>query len=69
MTCAEVKQRAQVKIAEIDGKIIALERMRHALTRLAARCRGEGPTSECPILEALSEVSLPNKTEFSITIK
>ncbi len=66
MTCAEVKQRAQIKIAEIDAKIAALERMRDALTRLAARCRGEGPTSECPILETLGEVSSPGGTGFAV---
>lgn len=65
MTCAQVKERAQTKIAEINEKIAALEKMRDALTRLAARCRGEGPTSECPILEALSEVSCSGGAEFS----
>ncbi|MBW2066659.1 MAG: MerR family transcriptional regulator [Deltaproteobacteria bacterium] len=58
-TCREVKTRATAKIAEIEEKIRALERMKLALTKIADRCRGKGPISECPILEALNEIS-PN---------
>lgn len=54
-TCADVRQRATAKIAEIEDKRRQLERMQAALERLAARCTGAGPTGECPILEALEE--------------
>lgn len=64
-TCAEVRQKANNKIEEIEEKIQALQRMKIALSKLAAKCRGEGPTSQCPILEALSEVSSFRETEFS----
>lgn len=52
-TCAEVRRRAQSKVADIEARISSLERMKGALERLAARCRGRGPTKECPILEEL----------------
>ena len=52
-SCAQVRQRARQKIAAVDEKISQLGRIRSALTELAAACRGNGPTSECPILEAL----------------
>lgn len=52
-TCADVRQHARAKIADIEGRITALERMKAALERLAHSCRGRGPTSECPILEVL----------------
>lgn len=52
-TCADIRQRARRKLATVDGKIQDLQRIKQALTRLAAACQGEGPTSECPILEAL----------------
>lgn len=52
-TCADIRQRAREKISAVDGKIADLEKIRDALTRLAATCRGKGPTSECPILESL----------------
>ena len=52
-SCRDVKRRAEAKIAEIEAKIEDLARIRHSLRRLAAACRGRGPTSECPILDAL----------------
>jgi len=52
-TCADIRQRARQKIAAVDNKIEDLRRIKGALTTLAAACRGTGPTSECPILEAL----------------
>jgi MerR family mercuric resistance operon transcriptional regulator len=54
-TSGDVKKKTKSKIAEIEGKIHTLQMMKIALSRLAARCRGEGPISECPILDALSE--------------
>jgi len=52
-SCGNIKKRAEIKISEIDSKILALKKMRKALFRLKHSCRGRGPTSECPILEAL----------------
>ena len=53
-TCSEVKQRAEAKIADIDAKLRDLQRMQQALGHLVAACSGRGPTSHCPILEALA---------------
>lgn len=53
-TCGDVKRRAEVKIADVKEKILTLQGMKKALTKLVASCRGRGPTSECPILEALN---------------
>jgi MerR family mercuric resistance operon transcriptional regulator len=55
MTCADVRGLARSKIADIDARIAALQHMRLALEKLARRCRGEGPTSQCPILDALDD--------------
>jgi len=52
-TCADVRHRARVKVADIEGRIESLRRMKDALERLARKCRGKGPTTECPILEEL----------------
>ena len=57
-TCGDVKRRAEAKIGDIEEKIRALQKMKKALTKLASTCRGRGPTSECPILEALSAEGL-----------
>ena len=52
-SCAEVRSRAKAKIDDIDAKIRDLQRMRQALDKLVASCRGRGPISACPILDAL----------------
>lgn len=52
-TCEDVRKRAQAKVADIEKRIASLDRMKTALVRLGRRCRGKGPTSECPILEEL----------------
>ena len=56
-TCGDVKARAEEKILDIEGKIRSLHRMKRALEQLAAECTATGPTSECPILEALERSS------------
>jgi MerR family mercuric resistance operon transcriptional regulator len=53
-TCDEVKSRAEAKIADIDNKLRDLQRMKAALLQLATACSGRGPTSHCPILDAMS---------------
>jgi MerR family mercuric resistance operon transcriptional regulator len=57
-TCGDVKSRAEAKIAEVEGKMRALQRIKKGLTKLVALCRGSGPTSKCPIMEALNSEDL-----------
>ena len=45
-----MRKRALDKVADIEERIASLERMKAALDRLARKCRGRGPTTECPIL-------------------
>ncbi len=52
-TCADVRKQTELKIADVEEKIRALQRIETALKKLAASCVGTEPTSECPILEAL----------------
>lgn len=52
-SCADVKVRAETKIADIEEKIRTLQRMKRALAKLTKACSGDGPTSECAILESL----------------
>jgi MerR family transcriptional regulator, copper efflux regulator len=54
-SCADVRALAKLKIADIDTKMADLARIQAALEKLARACRGEGPTSECPILDALDD--------------
>ena len=52
-TCDMVKSHAGVKVADIEGKIATLKKMKLALVKLTKLCHGAGPTSECPILDFL----------------
>lgn len=52
-TCGDVRKIAEGKMQEIESKIRHLKKIKRALNTLAESCRGKGPTSECPILEAL----------------
>lgn len=54
-SCADVRRHAEVKILEVRSKIDALQQIERALTRLAKSCSGVGPTSECPILDAIDK--------------
>jgi MerR family copper efflux transcriptional regulator len=54
-SCADVRQRAMEKIADIDAKVAGLARMRKVLDRLVETCPGDAPTTDCPILEALED--------------
>jgi Hg(II)-responsive transcriptional regulator len=52
-TCADVKREAESKISDIDERIGQLRTMRAALVEITRSCSGEGPTSACPILDAI----------------
>lgn len=52
-SCADVRTRAEAKIADIEQRVAQLNRMKRALAKLAVACSGRGPTSECPILDAM----------------
>jgi MerR family transcriptional regulator, copper efflux regulator len=53
--CAEVRDLARAKVRDIERRIAELERMAAALSRLSRACRGNGPTGECPLLDALDQ--------------
>ena len=57
-SCADVKARAEAKIADVEQRIAQLGRMKRALVKLASACSRRGPTSTCPILEALEHKEL-----------
>src|SRR6266851_4933768 len=54
-SCEEVKLRTEAKLAEVERKMVELQRMRHALLQVAALCTGQGPASACPVLDALDQ--------------
>jgi len=50
---ARVKRSAQSKLADVDRKIAALQKIREGLATLVAACPGHGRAADCPILQAL----------------
>lgn len=57
-TCQDVRGRAEAKLSEVEEKIQDLKQIRGALSDLLDACeKGEAPTSDCPILDAMKEKS------------
>ncbi|HRK30632.1 MAG TPA: MerR family DNA-binding protein [Tepidisphaeraceae bacterium] len=56
-SCADVRERAETKLSDIDQKIRDLKRMRKALARLTTACPGRGSVNECPILESFDSTN------------
>jgi DNA-binding transcriptional MerR regulator len=52
---ARVKRAAEKKLADVEARIAALERVRDGLGKLVAACPGHGLARNCPILKALGE--------------
>lgn len=52
-SCDQVKERAAAKLAEVERKMVELQHMRQALLQVASLCEEEGPSSRCPMLDAL----------------
>lgn len=52
-TCVDVKRCAEEKLSDIESKIRTLQKMKKSLVKLTKQCISKGPTSECPLLNAL----------------
>jgi Hg(II)-responsive transcriptional regulator len=53
VTCADIEKKTMIKIQDIDQRIRKLRRIRKVLFQLKKSCKGNVPSSECPILDAL----------------
>ena len=54
-SCEEVKGHTEAKIAEVERKLVELQRVRQALLQVHSLCTGQGPTGRCPMLDALNQ--------------
>ncbi len=52
-SCADIREKAEAKLTDVEKKITELRKMKKALAKLAVSCVGSGPVSECPIIDAL----------------
>lgn len=51
--CDEVRERAEIKLREVQDRIVALRRIEDVLTGLIGSCRTRAATDPCPILDSL----------------
>lgn len=56
-TCADIQERALLKVRTIEEKIRDLTKIKSVLSDLAESCKGSGPIGDCPILDALENPS------------
>ena len=61
--CADVRERAQVKLDEITQKIAAMKGIQTALEKLIAACPGQGALQVCSIIDAI-ETPETTRTEL-----
>lgn len=60
-TCRDVKEQAEEKLENVETKIRDLRRIQEALSTLIDACADrEGPTSDCPILDAMENENALN---------
>jgi MerR family copper efflux transcriptional regulator len=59
MTCADVRKRAEAKMADIEQKIKSLYIMKRALRQLVSTCAADGPASKCSFLANLDQRRWP----------
>ena len=56
--CGDIRGLTKDKLHEIEGKIKSLRKIKQALQSLINQCPSEGPSEECPILDALDAVEV-----------
>ena len=54
-SCADVRRKAQAKIADVDEKIRHLQAIRRSLVKITAACSGQGPIATCSVIQALND--------------
>lgn len=48
--CDHIRQRAETKVAEIEGKIRSLQQMKRSLGKIVERCRSKNSADDCPLV-------------------
>ena len=48
--CDHIRQRAEAKVADIEGKIRSLRQMKRSLGNIVRRCRAANAAADCPLV-------------------
>jgi MerR family copper efflux transcriptional regulator len=51
--CEHIRERAKLKITEIEDKILSLRKMKRSLKKVVSECESQDALGECPLLEGL----------------
>ena len=62
-TCREMKLRTEAKLETVREKIRQLHALESVLQRITDECEGEGPLSNCPILDTLQDRAMNQQVE------
>jgi DNA-binding transcriptional MerR regulator len=57
--CDHIRQRAEAKVADIEGKIRSLRQMKRSLGRIIRRCRVKDSTEDCPLVHKTKRKTTP----------
>lgn len=60
-TRSDVREQAHIKVADIEERILDLQRMRDSLKALIEQCHGDGVASGCPIIKAMQGNTIPDE--------
>ncbi len=60
-TCHDIRQRAEVKVQDIESRIHALRAMHRALLALIDQCDNGRDSDQCPILQAMEDTGVSKK--------
>ena len=61
----EIRRIADVRLASVRDKLVALQKMEHVLAHLVAECASSGPHAPCPIIGALAAEAEGHKGDQS----
>jgi DNA-binding transcriptional MerR regulator len=59
--CGSVKRKAEIKLKEVQEKMVSLKALEKALLSLIRACHSQAPTESCPILKSLEMKNGRNK--------
>ena len=51
-TCSKIKEKADLKLGQIEKKIDDLRRIQEALIKVKETCERQAPSDKCPVLES-----------------
>lgn len=61
--CEHVRERAELKITDIEDKIRSLQKMKRSLKKVISECASKDSIDNCPLLEGIDKFERPTTSE------